>query len=489
VDLTADALRGRGIGVDMQGVEVAMARQRAEARAAWAGSGEEATAGIWLDLAGRLGGTDFLGYEFDRAEGRLAAILVDGKEVDRIEAGAEADLIFNQTPFYGESGGQVGDTGLIRTSAGAEFEVTDTLKRANVLFVHHGKLRKGKLKIGDEADLAIDVVRRRQIRANHSATHLLHEALRQVLGAHVTQKGSLVAPDKLRFDFSHQKPMTGEEIAAVEGIVNAAIRGNEDVGTRLMTPEDAVGAGALALFGEKYGETVRVLSMGAANDAGRHFSVELCGGTHVRRLGDIALLKIVSESAVSSGVRRIEALTGEAARLYLVEQERMLREAAAELKASPAELKARIVSLAEERKRLERELAEAKKALALGGGGGGAGDEIRTINGFKVVARALDVEAKDLRGLVDEAKKKVGSGVVIFVGTSGGKASLAVGVTEDLAKGLSAVDLVRQGAEALGGKGGGGRADFAQAGGPDAARAQAALDAILARLGQHAGAA
>jgi alanyl-tRNA synthetase len=299
----------------------------------------------------------------------------------------------------------------------------------------------------------------------------------------------MVAAERLRFDFSHQKALTADEISAVERIANRAIRGNEDVSTRLMTPEDAVGAGALALFGEKYGESVRVLAMGAKSEAGRAFSVELCGGTHVRRLGDIALLTVIGESAVSSGVRRIEALTGEAARLHLLEQERVLREAAAELKTNPLELRARIVSLAEDRKRLERELSEAKKALALGGGAKAGEDEFRTVNGFKVVARALDVEAKDLRGLVDEAKKKLGSGVVVFVGTGGGKASLAVGVTQDLAGGLSAVDLVRQGAEALGGKGGGGRPDFAQAGGPDPARAQEALDAILSRLAAQAGAA
>jgi alanyl-tRNA synthetase len=498
VDLTADALRGRGIGVDMAGVETAMARQRADARAAWAGSGEEATAGIWLDLAGRLGATEFLGYETGKAEGQLLAILEGGKEVARLETGAEADLILSQTPFYAESGGQVGDTGIIRTAAGAAFEVTETAKRAGTLHVHHGRLKKGTLAVGDIAQLAIDETRRAQIRANHSATHLVHEALRRVLGPHVTQKGSLVAPDRLRFDFSHQKALTPDEIAAVEREVNAAIRGNADVGTRLMTPEDAIGAGALALFGEKYGETVRVLSMGEAEGdvglgkggMGRPFSVELCGGTHVRRLGDIALFKIVSESAVSSGVRRIEALTGEAARLYLLEEELQLRETAAILKTAPAELPARVAALLEERKRLERELAEAKKALALGGGAKSGGDEVRMVNGYKVVARALgDVEAKDLRGLIDETKKTLGSGIVVFIGTGGGKASIAVGVTPDLAETVSAVDLVRLGSSALGGKGGGGRPDFAQAGGPDVARAQEALDSILEALGQKPGAA
>jgi alanyl-tRNA synthetase len=468
----------------MEGFDAAMARQRAEARAAWAGSGEEATAGIWLDLAGKHGASEFLGYETDSAEGRIVEILQDGKPVPRIEAGAEADILTNQTPFYAESGGQQGDTGVLFSAIGANFAVSDTQKRAGLLHVHHGKLTHGALKPDDIVEMRIDAERRGQIRANHSATHLLHEALRRVLGPHVTQKGSLVAPERLRFDFSHPKALTPEEIAAVEREVNAVIRANVEVTTGLMTPEEAVGAGALALFGEKYGETVRVLSMGALDEAlGRHFSVELCGGTHVRRLGDIALFKIIGESAVASGVRRIEALTGESARLYLLEQDRLAREAAAELRTTPSELKGRIVSLLEERRRLERELSEAKKALALGGGGNAAGEEIQTVGSYKVVARALDVEAKDLRGLVDEAKKKLGSGIVAFVGTGGGKASIAVGVTADLAGAVNAVDLVRLGSEALGGKGGGGRPDFAQAGGPDAGKADAALAAILSSLG------
>ena len=490
VDLTADALRPRGLALDMPGFEAAMARQRAEARAAWAGSGEEATAGIWLDLAGKHGATEFLGYETGTAEGRILEIIREGKPVDRIAAGTEADIITNQTPFYAESGGQVGDTGALFSATGGNFEVTDTQKRAGQLHVHHGKLTHGALKVGDIVEMRIDEMRRAQIRSNHSATHLLHEALRRVLGPHVTQKGSLVAPERLRFDFSHPKALTPEEIAAVEREVNAVIRANIDVTTGLMTPDEAVKSGALALFGEKYGDTVRVLSMGELDEAlGRRFSVELCGGTHVRRLGDIALFKIIAESAVSSGVRRIEALTGEAARLYLIEQERLAREAAAELRTTPAELKGRIVSLVEERKRLERELAEAKKALALGGGAQSAGDEIQTVGRYKVVARAVDVEAKELRGLIDEAKKKLGSGIVAFVGTAGGKASIAVGVTADLAGAVSAVDLVRLGSEALGGKGGGGRPDFAQAGGPDPAKADAALEAILSSLERQAGAA
>jgi alanyl-tRNA synthetase len=490
VDLTADALRPRGISVDMAGFEQAMARQRAEARAAWAGSGEEATAGLWLDLASKHGATEFLGYETGMAEGRILEILRDGKPVERLDAGAEAQIITNQTPFYAESGGQAGDTGVLFTAHGANFSVSDTLKRAGQLHVHQGTLTHGTLKRGEIVEMRIDEIRRAQIRANHSATHLLHEALRRVLGPHVTQKGSLVAPDRLRFDFSQPKALTAAEIAEVEREVNAVIRANIEVTTGLMTPDEAVKSGALALFGEKYGDTVRVLSMGAFDgERGRHFSVELCGGTHVQRLGDIALLKVVSESAVSSGVRRIEALTGEAARLHLVEQEQLAREAAAELKTTPGELKSRIVSLLEERKRLERQLSEAKKALALGGGTKDAEDEIQTVGGYKVVARALDVEAKELRGLIDEAKKKLGSGIVAFVGTGGGKASIAVGVTADLAGAVNAADLVRLGSEALGGKGGGGRPDFAQGGGPDPAKADAALSAILSQLGRQAGAA
>jgi alanyl-tRNA synthetase len=424
------------------------------------------------------------------AEGRILEILPDGKPVERLEAGTEAQIITNQTPFYAESGGQAGDTGVLFTAHGANFSVSDTLKRAGQLHVHQGTLTHGTLKRGEIVEMRIDEIRRAQIRANHSATHLLHEALRRVLGPHVTQKGSLVAPDRLRFDFSQPKALTAAEIAEVEREVNAVIRANIEVTTGLMTPDEAVKSGALALFGEKYGDTVRVLSMGAFDgERGRHFSVELCGGTHVQRLGDIALLKVVSESAVSSGVRRIEALTGEAARLHLVEQEQLAREAAAELKTTPGELKSRIVSLLEERKRLERELSEAKKALALGGGTKDAEDEIQTVGGYKVVARALDVEAKELRGLIDEAKKKLGSGIVAFVGTGGGKASIAVGVTADLAGAVNAADLVRLGSEALGGKGGGGRPDFAQGGGPDPAKADAALSAILSQLGRQAGAA
>ena len=482
-DLTEDALRARNIGIDRAGFEQAMARQRAEARAAWAGSGDEKTESVWLDLAGKVEPSEFLGYDTSALEAQIVALVKDGHPVEALAAGESGEVVLSQTPFYGESGGQAGDTGTLK-SASALFEVSDTQKRAGVLIGHRGTVKRGTLIVGESVVAEIDVARRTKVRANHSATHLLHEALRQVLGSHVTQKGSFVGPDRLRFDFSHQKPMTPDEISEVERIVNAEVRSNAEVVTRIMTPEDAIGAGALALFGEKYGDIVRVLFMGEPKAGGRPFSIEFCGGTHVRRVGDIALFKIVSESAVSSGIRRIEALTGEAARLYFEEQERFARTAAAELKTAPADLAARVAALVEERRRLERELSEAKKALALGGGGGNGAAEIRDAGGIKIIARALgDIEAKDLRGLVDDAKKSLGSGVVAYVATGGGKAALAVGVTGDLTERISAVDLVRKGAEVLGGKGGGGRPDFAQAGGPDGSRADAALEAIVSAVG------
>ncbi|MBX3488395.1 alanine--tRNA ligase [Parvibaculum sp.] len=494
LDLTQDALRSRGMSVDQTGFDAAMAKQRQDARAAWSGSGEKATEAVWFELREKHGATEFLGYETENAEGKIVAIVVDGKPVDEIAAGTEAAIIANQTPFYGESGGQVGDSGVLFTSGGAEFPVSDTMKKLGDLHVHIGKLARGNLKLGDIVEMQVDSALRTATRANHSATHLVHEALRRVLGAHVTQKGSMVGPERLRFDFSHPKPMTAAEIAEVETIVNRIVRQNVEVSTRLMTPEQAIEAGALALFGEKYGDEVRVLAMGhdENNDNGV-YSVELCGGTHVRRVGDIAIFKIVSESAVASGIRRIEALTGEGARAYLVEQDRTLREAAGALKISPEDLPARVVSLMEERKRLERELTEAKKKLAMGGGSGGGAVEtpVQEFGGVKLVARKLDgVNPKDLRGLVDDAKKQVGSGVVAFVAVSeDGKGAIAVGVTADLTAKFNAVDLVKAGSAAMGGAGGGGRPDMAQAGGPDGAKADAALDAVRAAVGELAGAA
>jgi alanyl-tRNA synthetase len=482
LDLTQDVLRAQGRSVETAAFDAAMERQRAEARKSWVGSGEAATEQLWFELRDKLGATEFLGYETDSAEARIVAIVVDGKPVQRIEAGAKAALLLNQTPFYAESGGQMGDTGAIFSAAGAEFAVADTLKKAGDLHVHQGTLARGTLAVGDAVEMRIDGERRRTLRANHSVTHLLHEALRRRLGGHVTQKGSLVAPDRLRFDFSQPRPLSPEDVRAIEDEVNARIRANSEVSTRLMTPEKAVEAGALALFGEKYGEEVRVVAMGdeqgEAAAAPKRFSVELCGGTHVRRTGDIGTFKIVSEGAVAAGVRRIEALTGAAAETYVAEEEALLREAAAELKVTPEELPARVASLVEERKRLERELSDLRRRLA-SGGGAAAPQQAKDLGGVKFLGRVLDdVPAKELKSLADDMKKSVGSGVVALVARADGKASVVVGVTDDLTRRFNAVDFVRVGAEALGGKGGGGRPDMAQAGGPDAARADAAVAAI-----------
>ncbi len=483
LDLTQDALRAKNLTVDLAGFDAAMAAQKAAARAAWAGSGEAATETVWFGIREREGASEFLGYDADTAQGRIVALVKNGAEVQSLEAGDEGAVIVNQTPFYAESGGQTGDTGTI-TEGVSTFNVADTAKKLGALHVHMGKLASGKLSVGDTVTLTIDADRRRTTRANHSATHLLHEALRRVLGEHVTQKGSLVAPDRLRFDFSHPKAVSPQELAAIEAEVNRVIRENNQVQTRLMTPDDAIAAGALALFGEKYGDEVRVLSMPSSADTkGKTFSVELCGGTHVSRLGDIALFKIIGESAVASGVRRIEALTGEAARLWLETQAAIARDAAAALKSQPAELVDRVVSLTEERKRLERELAETKKKLALAGPAASGGDEIEQLGDVKVILKSVSgVPAKELKSLADEARAKLGSGIAAFVTDDGGKASIVVAVTPDLTARYDAVALVRAANEQLGGKGGGGRPDMAQAGGPDPAKAGAALDAIRAAL-------
>ncbi|MEQ1865212.1 MAG: alanine--tRNA ligase, partial [Micropepsaceae bacterium] len=479
-DLTEDALRSRGIGVDKAGFDAAMAKQKADARAAWAGSGEAATETVWFELREKLGATEFLGYDTEVAEGIVTALLKGGQAVAQLNAGDEGQVLVNQTPFYGESGGQVGDEGVMFTKTGAEFAVSDTQKKLGDVHVHIGKLGRGVLKVGDVVDLRVDGARRTATRANHSATHLLHEALRRVLGTHVTQKGSQVGPDKLRFDFSHPKPLSEAEAAEIERQVNAHVRANADVLTRLMTPEKAVEEGAMALFGEKYGEEVRVLSMG--NDEGKVYSTELCGGTHVRRLGDIGLFKIVSDGAVAAGVRRIEGLTGAGALAYLNDYHRLAREAAAAMKAAPAELPERITQLMDERRKLERELSEARRQLAMGGGSGSGGETV-DVGGVKVMARIVEgVEPKDLRALVDQAKQTVTSGVVALATASEGKAAMAVGVSEDLLKRFNAVELLRKGVEAVGGKGGGGRPDMAQGGGPDGTKLQAALDAITAAI-------
>ncbi|MCC6469080.1 MAG: alanine--tRNA ligase [Alphaproteobacteria bacterium] len=493
LDLTQDVLKGQGRPVDNAGFDAAMERQRAEARRKWAGSGEAATERVWFELREKLGATEFLGYDTETAEGKVVALVVDGKPVDSAGAGTPVAVLVNQTPFYGESGGQMGDAGRIKSAGGAVVEVTDTLKKLGDLHVHLGRVASGTLQTGDAVELVVDGARRTRLRANHSVTHLLHQALRRRLGDHVTQKGSLVAPDRLRFDISHPKALTAEEIRAVEADVNARIRGNGAVETVLMTPDQAVQKGALALFGEKYGDEVRVVSMGDPfheEEAGKFYSTELCGGTHVRRTGDIGLFKIVSESAVAAGVRRIEALAGEAALQHVNAEEQVLGQVAAELKASPAELPARVAALVEDRKRLERELANARRQLATGGGGAAAEPAARQVAGIAYLARALgDVPAKELKGMADELKQKLGSGVVALAANGDGKASLVVAVTEDLSKRVSAVDLVRIGAAAVGGKGGGGRPDMAQAGGPDADKLDAALSAIEAALAATAKAA
>ena len=491
LDLTEDALRPRGISVDNAAFQAAMAKQKDAARAAWKGSGDAATETVWFEIKEKTGATEFLGYDTEMAEGAISAIVKGGKDIAELKAGDEGALVLNQTPFYGESGGQSGDTGLIKGVKGALFRVTGTQKKLGDLFVHMGKVEAGAFRSGDAVELIVDHAARTATRANHSATHLLHEALRQVLGTHVAQKGSLVSPDRLRFDFSHTKPMSADDVKAVEDMANAVLLENTAVETRLMGLEEARASGAMALFGEKYGDEVRVVSMGSVRPgANKAWSVELCGGTHVRRTGDIGLIKVVSESASAAGVRRLEALTGEGARAYLAEQDARVREAASVLRTRPEDLVERLKALVEERKSLEKQLSDAKRQIALGGAGTGAngaaveGDAIKTIGAVKLLARTVQgLNPKDLRGLIDDGKKQVVSGIVAVVGvTEDGKAGLAVGVTDDLTTVWSAVELVKVGAEALGGKGGGGRADMAQAGGPDGTKAADALKAIEARL-------
>jgi alanyl-tRNA synthetase len=488
LDLTQDALKSRGIGVDIASFTDAMDRQREKARAAWSGSGDTATENVWFGLREKLGAAEFLGYETETAEGVVAALVKDGKDVESLRKGESGAIVLNQTPFYAESGGQVGDTGVM-TGEGVRFRVTDTQKRAGDLYVHLGQVEQGTLKPGIALALEVDHARRASIRAHHSATHLLHEALRQVLGDHIAQRGSLVAPDRLRFDFAHPKPITPEELARVEDIANDVVLENDEVTTRLMAVDDARDAGARALFGEKYGDEVRVVSMGktarahGANALG--WSVELCGGTHVRRTGDIGLISVTGESAVSSGVRRIEALTGRHARKHANETMALAKTAASELRTTLEEVPARIASLMEERKKLERDLSDARKKLAMGGGaqasnGSAAAAGVREVGDVKLLARLVEgIEMKDLKSLADDGKKQLGSGVVAIVGVTGdGKAGVVVGVTADLTSRYNAVDLVKIASEALGGKGGGGRPDMAQAGGPDGAKAAAALSAI-----------
>ncbi|WP_036264232.1 alanine--tRNA ligase [Methylocapsa aurea] len=488
LDLTQDALRARGLGVDVEGFRAAMERQRVEARKAWAGSGEAATETVWFAVKEKTGATDFLGYDTERAEGVVMAILKNGQEVECLRAGESGSVILNQTPFYGESGGQVGDTGVMQ-AAGARFRVVNTQKKLGDLFVHEGSVEQGEIRLGLPLSLAVDHFRRAAVRANHSATHLLHEALRQVLGDHVAQKGSLVAPDRLRFDFAHPKPIIADELTRVEEIANRAVLENAPVTTRLMAVDEAIGAGARALFGEKYGDEVRVVSMGYAQTAdealaaeGQPFSTELCGGTHVARTGDIGLITIVSETAVAAGVRRIEAKTAAEARRHLNAQAQRLHDLATLLKTPEEDAAKRLASLIEERRKLERELSEARKKLAMGGEG--VEQPLQDIGGVKFLGRAVSgIDMKDLKSLADEAKQSVGSGVVAIAGVGAdGKAGVVVGVTPDLTERFDAVQLVRVAAAKLGGKGGGGRRDLAQAGGPDGAGVESALAAVCDAL-------
>ncbi|MCM2477017.1 alanine--tRNA ligase [Rhizobium sp. CG5] len=487
LDLTQDALRAREIGVDLMGFNDAMQRQKTEARSHWAGSGDKATETIWYELREKHGATEFLGYDTETAEGIVQALVRDGVSVDSVGEGETVQIVVNQTPFYGESGGQMGDAGRIVAEGGSVATVSDTQKRGEGLFVHIATVAKGTLKVGDPVTLSVDHARRSRLRANHSATHLLHEAMRDVLGSHVSQKGSLVAPERLRFDVSHPKPMSAEELKIVEDMANEIIIQNAAVTTRLMSVDDAIAEGAMALFGEKYGDEVRVVSMGTAvrgDKAGKPYSVELCGGTHVSATGQIGLVRLLSESAVGAGVRRIEAVTGDAARAYLSEQDERMKSLAATLKVQPAEVLSRVDALMDERRKLERELADAKRKLAMGGGEAGSSDATRDINGIKFLGRVVaGVEAKDLKAMADEGKAGLGSGVVALIAVSeDGKASAVVAVTADLTDRVSAVDLVRTASVALGGKGGGGRADMAQAGGPDGTKASEAIEAVAAAI-------
>ncbi len=485
LDLTQDILRGQGRSVDQAGFDSSMEEQKTKARAAWAGSGDQTTDKIWFEVKEEIGATEFLGYETERAEAVITSLVNDGSPVKSATTGDKVSILSNQTPFYGESGGQMGDAGVIVSADGAEFKVTDTAKKVDGLHIHMGEVTKGSFKIGDALDMTVDATRRAKLKGNHSVTHLAHEALRRVLGDHVTQKGSLVASENMRFDFAHQKAMSDAEISEVEAIVNAQIRANSPVATRQMTPEAAIEEGAMALFGEKYGEEVRVVSMGSSDKMTNSgvYSTELCGGTHVNRTGDIGYFKITSESAVAAGVRRIECMTGQAAMDYVNAHDAKLSEMAAVLKTKPVDVPERLYNLIDERKKLEREVSDLRRKLAASGGGGAAKPDLKEVNGANFTTRLLeDIPAKELKPLVDAIKKEIGSGVVAVVAVSEGKGSIVVGVTDDLTDRFSSVDFVRVASAAMGGKGGGGRPDMAQAGGPDGDKGQAALDAIEAAM-------
>jgi alanyl-tRNA synthetase len=489
LDLTQDALREKGRTVDTDGFDAAMAEQKAKARAAWAGSGDAADNAVWFDVIDTAGAADFLGYDTEKAEGQVAALVVDGALVDKIEEGGSGWIIVNQTPFYGEAGGQIGDTGVIRRLENRDEValVEDTRKFADgKVYAHKVTVERGAVSKGDPVELEVDHARRAAIRANHSATHLLHEALRETLGDHVAQRGSLNADDRLRFDFSHSKALSAEELEKVAREVNRFIRQNSTVETWIMTPDDARAIGAQALFGEKYGDEVRVVSMGRAETGKGHdgmtWSIELCGGTHVKRTGDIGTFVLLGDSASSAGVRRIEALTGAAAFEHLSREAARMAEVGGMLKAQPAEVVDRVKALMDERKALQNEVASLRRELAMAGGAGqGGGAEAREVNGVKFLAQTLSgVSGRDLPALIDEHKDRLGSGAVLLIADTGGKAAVAAGVTKDLTDSLSAVDLVKAAVVELGGKGGGGRPDMAQGGGKDASNAEAAIKAAEA---------
>ncbi len=486
LDLTQDALRARDITVDTTAFNTAMAKQKADARAAWKGSGEAKTETVWFEIRERVGGTEFLGYDTETAEGEVLALTVDGKDVSVLRPGEKGTIIVNQTPFYAESGGQTGDHGVIKGADGAVFKVTETQKRLGDLFVHHGHVEAGTFRIGAAVEMNVDHARRSSSRQHHSATHLLHEALRRVLGDHVAQKGSLVEPGRLRFDFSHNKGLSTDELAQTELIANSIILQNDSVSTRLMSVDAAIAEGAMALFGEKYGDEVRVVSMGRNSTEAKRpiYSLELCGGTHVARTGDIGLVKVIAESGTAAGVRRLEAYAGDAALAYLNQQDERVQAAALALKSSPAEMLGRIKALLDDRKKLERELTEARKALAMGGAGASGGAEAETVNGVQFMGRVLrGVATQDLKGLATESLKKLGSGIVALVAVSEDeKGACVVAVSADLTTKFNAVELVKLGSLALGGKGGGGRPDMAQAGGPNGDKAEEALAAVKAVL-------
>ncbi|MDI7775028.1 alanine--tRNA ligase [Asticcacaulis sp. EMRT-3] len=480
LDLTQDAVRARGLTVDTAAFEVAMEEQRNRAREHWTGSGEKAVAAEWFAIRDAVGASEFVGYEHLDAQGHVQALVLDGESVEEAHAGDTVEVVFEKTPFYPEGGGQAGDTGTAELLHG-KARVRDTHRHAGELIVHRMEIVEGSLKLGDKVELHVDAHKRATTRSNHSAAHLLHAALKHVLGPHVAQKGQLVDADRMRFDFSHGAPLSDEEITRIEAEVNAVILQNAAASTKMMTPDEAIAEGAVALFGEKYGDEVRVLALGSALDGDGSFSVELCGGTHVARTGDIALFKIVSEGGVAAGIRRIEAVTGESARQFLLEQAGVARNLADQFKVPVGQVEARVEALIAERKKLEKELSEAKRALAVGGGGAAAGPE--DINGIKLLARVLDgVGGKDLRPLAEDFKKQVGSGIVALIGRLDGKAAVTVAVTPDLTGRFNAAELAKAAVIAMGGQGAGGKPDFAQGGAPDDAKADDGLAAVRAQI-------